>query len=194
MGHRLLITALIVFIGTSFLAAILQGGGGIVYTQLTDDVADNAAVIPVISTGLFNSQSDIIRVGNEKIMYSSKNATAFMVYERGYDDTKAEAFEAGRHVYSTEAGILNDAMGYNVGVSIESSGAWGVVMVPINFFTNTLPHLIVLNANLFKEGSALSIIAIFWYAFGIALLVVLAIQIAPIAVAITTGLFGLIRR
>lgn len=193
MGHRLLITALIVFIGTSFLAAIVQGGGGIVSTYLTEDVAADATVIPVATTSLFND-TDIIRLGNEKIMYNSKNATAFMVYERGYDDTKAEAFEAGRRIYSTEAGILNDAMGYNVGVSIETGGAWGVVMVPINFFTNTLPHLIVLNSNLFKEGSALSIIAIFWYAFGIALLVVLAIQIAPIAVAITVGLFGFIRR
>jgi len=194
MGHRLLLTALIIFIGTSILAAIVQGGGGIVYTQLTADVDEDDMVWYVSDTSLFNSQADVVRCGNEKAMYSSKNATAFIIYERGYDGTAAQALEAGRHVYSTEAGILNDAFGYNLGVSIETSGAWGIVLVPINFFTNTLPHLIVLNANLFKEGGALSIIAIFWYAFGIALLVVLAIQIAPIAVAITTGLFGLIRR
>jgi len=194
MGHRLLITALIVFIGVSFLAAIMQGGGGVVYTQLTQDVSASATVIPVITTELFNNDADIIRIGNEKIMYSSKNATAFTVYERGFDDTAPEAFEAGRHVYSTEAGVLNDAFGFNLGVTIETSGTWGLIMLPINFFTHTLPHLAVLNANLFKEGGELSIIAIFWYAFGIALLVVLAIQIAPIAVAIATGLFGLVRR
>ena len=67
-------------------------------------------------------------------------------------------------------------------------------MLPINFFTKTLPHLIVLNANLFKEGSALSIIAIFWYAAGIALAVIVAKDLAPIAVAAFSGLFGLIRR
>lgn len=194
MGHRLLITALLVFIGTSLLAAILQGGGGIVYTQLTQDVAANATVWPVVSTELFNTQPDIVRCGNEKASYSSKNATAFFIAERGYEETDAQALEVGRHVYSTEAGVLNDAFGYNLGVSIETSGPWGIVMVPINFFTHTLPHLLVLNSNLFKEGGALSIIAIFWYAFGIALLVVLAIQVAPIAVAITTGIFGLIRR
>lgn len=194
MGHRLLITALIIFIGTSFLAAVMQGGGGIVYTQLTADIDEDDTVWNVVSTELFNTQADVIRCGNEKALYSSKNATAFTIYERGYDGTTPEALEAGRHVYTTEAGILNDAFGYNMGVSIETAGAWGLVMLPINFFTNTLPHLVVLNANLFKEGGALSIIAIFWYAFGIALLVVLAIQIAPIAVAITTGLFGLIRR
>lgn len=192
MGHRLLITALIVFIGCSFLAAILQGGGGIVSTVLTGNVSANATVIPVTSTSLFNSQ-DIIRLGNEKIMYSSKNATAFMVYERGYGGTTAEDFEAGRRVYSTEAGALNDALGFNLGVTIETGGTWGLVMLPINFFIHTLPHLVVLNANLFKTPE-LSIIAIFWFGFGIALLVILAIHIAPIAISIATGIFGLIRR
>lgn len=194
MGHRLLLTALIVFIGTSVLAAVMQGGGGIVYTKLTEDVAANATVWPVASTELFNDQADIVRCGNERALYSSTNATAFFISERGYDDTIPEALDAGRHVYSTEAGILNDAFGYNLGLSIETGGIWGLVMLPINFFTQTLPHLAVLNANLFKEGSPLNIIAIFWYGFGIALIVVLAIQIAPIAVAAFSGLFGLIRR
>ena len=192
MGHRLLLTALIVFIGTSFLAAVMQGGGGIVSTVLTEDISANSTTIPVVSTSLFNDQ-DIIRLGNEKIMYSSKTATAFTVYERGYDNTVASAFGAGRRVYSTEAGVLNDAMGYNLGVSIETGGMWGLVMLPINFFVHTLPHLAVLNANLFKTPE-LSIIAIFWYGFGIALVVILAIQIAPIAVSAFSGLFGLIRR
>jgi len=193
MSHRLLVTALIVFIGTSFLAAIMQGGGGIVSTILTDDVSANSTVIPVSSTSLFNNQ-DIIRLGNEKILYSSTNATAFFVYERGYDDTTAEAFEAGRRVYSTEAGVLNDAFGYNLGVSIEAGGTWGLIMIPINFFRRTLPHLAVLNANLFKQGTPLGIIAIFWYGFGIALVIYLAVHIAPIAIAAFSGLFGLIRR
>lgn len=192
MGHRLLLTALIVFIGTSILASVMQGGGGIVSTILTANVTANATVIPVTSTSLFNN-ADIIRVGNEKIAYSSKNATAFIVYERGYGGTTAEDFEAGRRIYSTEAGVLNDAMGYNLGVSIETGGTWGLVMLPINFFLHTLPHLAVLNANLFKTPE-LSIIAIFWYGFGIALIVILAIQIAPIAISIASGIFGLIRR
>ena len=192
MGHRLLLTALIVFIGTSLLASVMQGGGGIVSTILTEDVAANATVIPVYTTELFNN-TDIVRIGNEKICYSSKNATAFTVYERGYDGTTAEAFEAGRRVYSTEAGALNDALGYNMGATIETGGTWGLIMLPINFFTQTVPHLIVLNANLFSTPE-LSFIAIFWFGAGIALLVILAIHIAPIAVSIATGIFGLIRR
>jgi hypothetical protein len=192
MTHRLLVTFGIVFAVCSFFAAIMQGGGGIVSTILTEDVSANATVLPVYSTELFNDQ-DIIRLGNEKILYSSTNATAFFVYERGYDDTVAEAFEAGRRVYSTEAGALNDAMGYNYGVSIETGGMWGLVMLPINFVIHTLPHWAVLNANLFKTP-ALSIIGILWYVAGIALIVMAARDLAPIAVAAFSGLFGLIRR
>jgi hypothetical protein len=192
MGHRLLLTAIIVFIGTSILASVMQGGGGIVSTILTEDVEADAMVLPVYSTSLFND-ADVIRVGNEKIMYSSKNATAFFIYERGYEDTDPEAFDAGRRVYSTEAGVLNDAFGYNLGVSVETGGMWGIVMLPVNFFLHTLPHLAVLNANLFKIPE-LAIIPICWYGFGIALLVIIAIQVAPIAVTALTGIAGLILR
>lgn len=190
--HRLLLTFLFVFIGCSILAAIMQGGGGIVSTQLTEDVTADAMTIPVVSTALFNDQ-DILRLGNEKILYESKTATTFVVHTRGYDDTTAEEFEAGRRVYSTEAGAINDALGFNLGVTVETGGALALIQLPINFFTKTLPHLIVLNVNLFSQPE-LQFIAIFWFGAGIALLVVLAIQIAPIAISIATGVFGLIRR
>ncbi|MBV6343294.1 hypothetical protein [Candidatus Magnetobacterium casense] len=193
MTHRLLVTFLVIFIGCSFLAAIMQGGGGIVSTLLTENVTANATVIPVVSTASFNNE-DIIRLGNEKILHSSTNATAFIVAERGYDNTTADDFAAGSRVYSTEAGVLNDAFGYNLGVSIETGGTWGLIMVPINFFTTTLPHLIVLNANLFRQGTALAVIPIFWYAAGIALLVIVAKDLAPIAISAFSGIFGLIRR
>jgi hypothetical protein len=80
-----------------------------------------------------------------------------------------------------------------MGATIETGGIWGLIMLPINFFTNTLPHLLVLNLDLFKIAE-LQFIAIFWFAASIALLVTLAIQIAPIAVAMVSGLFGLVRR
>jgi len=190
--HKLLISFLIMFVGASLLAAIMQGGGGIVSTILTEDVSANSTTIPVVSTNLFMSQ-DVIRIGNEKVAHTSTNATAFQNAIRGHDNTIATSHRAGSRVYSVEAGVLNDAMGYNLGVSIETGGMWGLVMLPINFFTRTLPHLIKLNVN-FLATPELAIIAIFWFCAGIALLVTLAIQIAPIAVSAMTGLFGLIRR
>ena len=190
--HKLLISFLIMFVGCSLLAAIMAGGGGIVSTILTEDISANTTTIPVVSTNLF-LDADVLRIGNEKVAYTSTNATAFLGATRGYDGTLAESYDAGKRVYSMEAGVLNDAMGYNLGVSIESGGMWGLVMLPINFFTKTLPHLIKLNVN-FLATPELAFLAIFWFAAGVALLVTLAIQIAPIAVSAMTGLFGLIRR
>jgi len=190
--HKLLISFLIVFVGASILAAIMQGGGGIVSTVLTADISANTTTIPATSTNLFLS-ADVVRIGNEKIVYSSKNATAFFATTRGHSSTLATSHKAGARIYSVEAGVLNDAMGYNLGVSIETGGMWGLVMLPINFFTKTLPHLIKLNVN-FLATPELAIIAIFWFCAGIALLVTLAIQIAPIAISAMSGLFGLIRR
>ena len=190
--HKLLISFLIVFVGSSLLAAIMQGGGGIVSTVLTEDIAADATTIPVTSTNLFLS-ADVIRIGNEKIVYSSTNSTAFFATTRGHGDTMATTHSAGTRVYSVEAGVLNDAMGYNLGVSLETGGMWGLIMLPINFFTRTLPHLIKLNVN-FLATPELAIIAIFWFCAGIAPLVTLAIQIAPIAISAMSGLFGLVRR
>jgi hypothetical protein len=190
--HKLLVSFLIVFVGASILAAIMQGGGGIVSTVLTADIDADDTTIPVTSTSLF-MDADVIRIGNEKILYTSITDTSFDGVTRGHGDTLAEEHEAGRRVYTVEAGVLNDAMGYNLGVSIETSGMWGLVMLPINFFTKTLPHLVKLNVN-FLATPELALIAVFWFAIGIALLVTLAIQIAPIAISAMTGLFGLIRR
>ena len=190
--HKLLVAFLIVFVGSSLLAAIMQGGGGVVSTVLSEDIDATTTTIPAVSTGLFLS-ADVIRIGNEKIAYTSTGDTEFFASARGHDDTIADSHEAGARIYSVEAGVLNDAMGYNLGVSLETGGMWGLVMLPINFFTRTLPHLIKLQVN-FLATPELAIIAIFWFCAGIALLVTLAIQIAPIAVSAMSGLFGLIRR
>lgn len=190
--HKLLTTFLMIFIGTSILAAVMQGGGGIVSTTLAQNITANATSIPAASTSIF-ADKDIIRIGSEEILYLSKNSTAFFADTRGYDDTEAETHEAGTRIYSAEASAINDALGFNIGVTIETGGMWGLITLPINFFTKTLPHLIMLNVNFLKTPE-LSFIAIFWFAGGIALLVTLAIWIAPIAVNLITGVVGVIRR
>lgn len=192
MSHKLLTTFLIVFVGCSILGAIMQGGGGIVSTVLASNVTTNSTYIPASGTNLFTNK-DVLRIDSEKILYTSKDATGFIVDTRGYDDTDADTHETGARIYSTEAGVLNDALGFNMAVELETGGTWGIVTLPIKFFTNTLPHLIMLNFNFLKMPE-LSFIAIFWFAAGIALLVTLAIQIAPIAVNLITGIAGVLRR
>ena len=194
MGHRLLFTFLIIFVGTSILGAIMQGGGGIVSTVLTNNISANATYIPSTGTNLF-ANKDIIMIDNENLLYTSKNATGFLVDidYRGYGTTTAVAHSAGSRIYSQEAGVINSALGFNIAVEAETGGYWGIITIPINFFTTTLPHLVMLNVNFLKIPE-LSIIAIFWMVAGIALIVMLAIYIAPIAVSLVTGIFGLIRR
>ena len=192
MSHKLLMTFLFLFVGISILVAVMQGGGGIVSTVLTSNVTENATYIPALSTSLFAGK-DIIMISNEKILYSSKNSTGFIAQTRGYSGTTAEAYEAGRRIYSEPAGVLNDALGFNLVVTLETSGTWGIVTLPINFFLHTLPHLVMLNVNFLKIPE-LSIISIFWFAAGIALLVTIAVVIAPIAISMATGIIGLIRR
>jgi len=192
MGHRLLVTFLIMFVGCSILGAVMQGGGGIVSTVMADNITANATYIPAESTSLF-ADADIITIGDEKILYSSLNTTGFNAYTRGYGGTTAVAHSDGERIYTQEAGVLNNALGFNLAVEAETGGTFGVITIPIKFFTTTLPHLVILNVNFLKTPE-LSIIAIFWMVAGIALLVILAIHIAPIAVSLVTGVLGFIRR
>jgi len=192
MSHKLLTTFLLVFVGVSILSVIYQGGGGIVSTTLAGNITEEEAYIPAESTALF-ADKEIIVIDNEKIMYSAKNTTSFTVYTRGYDDTTPAEHTAGTRIYTTEASVLNNAMGFNIAVEVEAGGTWGLITLPIKFFTGTLPHLIMLNAN-FLKSPELQYIGIIWFAFGIALLITLAVVIAPIAVSMLTGIFGLVRR
>lgn len=192
MSHKLLVTFLLIFMGTTLLGAIMAGGGGIVSTTLAANITAEDTEIPIASARLF-ADKDIIIIGSEKILYTAKNSTSLLDCERGYGNTIPTRHAAGARVYTQESGILNDALGYNFVVEMETAGMWGIIMLPIRFFTTTLPHLIQVNVAFLKIPE-LAIIAIFWMVAGIALLVILAIQVGPIAVSLVTGILGLVRR
>jgi hypothetical protein len=192
MLTRLLLAFLIVFVGTTFLGAIMAGGGGIVSTTLSDDITASADFIPATSTETF-ANKDVLMVEQEKILYDSKNTTGFISHTRGYDDTVAANHTAGRTVYTEAGGILNAALGYSVGVELETSGTLGIIQLPIRFFDTTLPHLVVLNVNFLSDNPALAIIGAFWLCAGIGLLIDLSIRIAPIAIAAARAVISFIR-
>lgn len=192
MVTRLLLAFLIVFVGATFLGAILSGGGGITSTTLDSDLSSTGDYIPAGSTTTF-ANKDVLMLSEEKILYTSKNSTGFIVYERGYDDTTAVNHTAGTVIYTESGGILNAALGYNVGVELETSGSLGIIQLPIRFFTTTLPHLVVLNVNFLNDNAALQIIGVFWLCAGIGLLIDMSIRIAPIAIAAARAVIGFIR-
>ena len=193
MSHRLVLTAFGFFLLATILGAIMQGGGGIVSTVLAENITSNSTYIPATpGTSLF-ANKDIITIGDESILYLSKNSTGFNANTRGYSDTTAAAHAAGARIYSQEAGVINNALGFNIAVEAETGGTIGLIMLPIRFFTTTLPHVIMLNVNFLKIPE-LSIIGILWLVFGVILVVYLATIIAPIAISAMTAITGFIRR
>ena len=193
MSHRLVLTAFAGFLLVTILGAIMAGGGGIVSTVLAETITSNSTYIPATpGTSLF-ADKDIITIGSESILYGSKNSTGFIVDTRGYSDTTAAAHVAGTRIYSQEAGVINNALGFNIAVEAETGGTIGLIMLPINFFTKTLPNMVMLNVNFLKIPE-LSIIGIIWLIFGVVLIVYLATIIAPIAISAATAVVGLIRR
>lgn len=188
--HRLLFAALLAFIGTSMLSGVYSGGGGMVDTVLAQSIGVDDTTVIADTTGF--ASKDIIQIENEKILYLGRNSTAFASCERGYDDTVAANHTAGRRIYTQESGVINNALGFNVGVEVDSSGSFALIQVPISFLTTTVPHLVKVNANFLKIPE-LAIIGLVFFVSGIALFIYLAIQIAPIAVSLVTGILGFIR-
>ena len=171
----------------------MQGGGGIVSAVLADNLTANSTYISATpDTNLF-APKDIITIGDESILYGSKNTTGFNVDTRGYSDTTPTDHAAGSRIYSQEAGVINNALGFNIAVEAETGGTIGLIMLPINFFTKILPHMVKLNVT-FLTIPELSIIGILWLVFGVVLIVYLATIIAPIAISAVTAIAGLIRR
>lgn len=192
MLTRLLFAFLLVFVGTTFLGAIMAGGGGIISTSLSADIGANATFIPAASTATF-ANKDVLMIAEEKILYDEKNDSGFFVYARAYDDTIAINHTSGRIIYTEAGGILNAALGYSVGVELETSGSLGIIQLPIRFFDTTLPHLVVLNVNFLQDNPTLAIIGAFWLCAGIGLLIDLSIRIAPIAIAAARAVISFIR-
>jgi len=193
MSHRLVLTAFAFFLLVTVLGAIMQGGGGIVSAVLADDITANTTYVPFTpDTDLF-ADKDIITINEESILYDSKNTTGVIADTRGYSGTTAAAHTAGTRIYSQEAGVINNALGFNIAVEAETGGTIGLIMLPIKFFTTTLPHVIMLNVSFLKIPE-LSIIGILWLVFGVILVVYLATIIAPIAISAVTAITGFIRR
>jgi hypothetical protein len=191
--HKLIFTFAIIFIGCSFLSAIPQGGGGWTSATLTSSINSTSTFIP------FNTESfgdeDILTIDGENILYISKNATGVVTQAtyRGYSGTTATDHTVGATVYTEETGILNEALGFNIALQIQTGGILAIIQLPIQFITTTLPHLIWLNLSIISIPE-LAIIGVLWFGFGMALLVVLAIQLGPLAISLAYGLAGLLGR
>lgn len=164
----------------SIMSGIMQGGGGIAVTQLDADISAAAVTISVDDVSGY-LDSDIITIRNEDIYYTGRDTglNNFTGCTRGYDglrDTEASAHSSGDKVYTSDAHMVNSALGFNLQATAIETGMWSTVVIPWNFLVITLPNLVVLNF-VFLSGK-LAIIGVIWYAMAVGLIVTLAIAIA----------------
>ena len=166
---------LIMLIGCSILGAIMQGGGGIVVTDLTSDITATDVTIAVTSTVDYLG-ADYVIIGEEKILYSGTTATSFTGCTRGYDGTDAEAHSTGALVYTADASSINNALGFNIAAVQDTMGLWGTITIPFRFLFQTLPRIARMNMS-FLTGS-LAIIGWIWFALVAGFFITLALSLA----------------
>ena len=150
---------LLLYFGMSLCVGVLAGGGGYASTSLTADIDADDNTIPVISTSGFLSSADYVEFGDgEKVLYGSITNTSFEDCTRGYGNTTPEARLEGAMVYTTSASTVNNAMGFNIAATVDTMGVWSIVTVPFNFLTTTVPRLLLMPYQLFRDD--LMIIAV----------------------------------
>ena len=173
--HKAVTFFLVMLIACSILGAIMQGGGGLVATELTSDVTADATTLPVTSTTDYLS-ADYVIIGEEKILYSGTTATSFTGCTRGYDGTTAEAHLEGSMVYTADASAINNALGFNIAAVQDTMGWWGTITIPFRFLFQTLPRIARMNMT-FLTGS-MAIIGWVWFAMAAGFFITLALSLA----------------
>jgi len=152
--NKLVAAFMLLFLLGSILSGIAEGGGGMAATRLTADVSATATTLNVSSTEGF-LKSDYVRIGNEKIKYVNKTDTTFIVHAtegRGYDGTEAASYNSGDRVYSSEAEVLNSALGFNVASTGSSVGAISIPIAATNFVFITMPRIVMWQYSWLQTG------------------------------------------
>lgn len=173
---KLLAALIFLFIGSTMLSAIMEGGGGVLAVELSQDILAGNTTIPVSSTTDF-LDSDYIYIGNEKIAYSGKTSTTFTGCSRGVAGTTATAHSAESMVYTDGASVVNDALGFSVEATADSMGWWATLTIPFKLLFHTIPRILVMNYS-FLVGT-LGVIGYFIAGtWGASLILVIALSLA----------------
>lgn len=160
----------------SLWGAVMKSGGGIATTALAASISDTATTITVDSTENFLSL-DVVTIGSEDILYSSKDATHFYVAAdgRGYNGTLAKAHRTDTTVYTQTAGIVNQMSNYNISKIVDATGFWAALNIPLAFLSLLVNFL---TAGLDFLGSDLQIVSYVWMLMGLGLVISIALSLA----------------
>ncbi len=152
--------------------AVMEGGGGIAATQLTQDLTAGGVTMNVRNTTGF-LKAGYVRMGDELVRYSNKATTTFTVATggRGWDGTEAGVHYAGKKVYSPGASVINSALGFNV---MSTGATTATINIPIfvwSFFFNTVPKLITWDFPHFKTIPELALLRYVFLAISVGLVI-----------------------
>jgi hypothetical protein len=174
---KLLMGFMVALVLMNVLSAFMDGGGGMVTTQLTENVATTDNHLDVTSTTGFLS-AGIVMCEQEKIVYTATNTTAFLNITKGYEGTDNSTHNSGRKVFTEESSALNDALGFDAGAIATSNGALAIFIIPWNFITITLPKMILWRYSFFYNDASglLSMLQYVLIAISMVVFVILAIQ------------------
>jgi hypothetical protein len=173
--------------------AILNGGGGVADTTLTAAISSSNTTLSVVSTSGF-LDSDYIYIGDEEVMYSGKNATAFTGCSRGYGVSSAVPHSLGAAVYTGEVSSINQALGFNIGQMVTSVGPLSILIIPFSFLTVTIPRMIAESASFLSGSLGLAILGIIWMCLIAGFIICLAIVLVTAVSTMGSLFMNLIRR
>ena len=172
--NKLIVFFLFLLVSSGILIGIMQGGGGVVDTQLSANVTANATTLQVLDTTDF-LEEDWVTVGSERIYYTGKTNTTFTGCTRGYSGTTGKAHVVGAYVYSQKAAALNYALNFDI-VAVQDDLGWAaIIAIPLMFFVVTVPHILRIGTQLLTGD--LAVIAIYVYVLAAAFVVVLALTL-----------------
>ena len=150
------------FIAGSMIGLTFEGANGMSVNRVTQQVLADDLVIPVGGVDGFLS-ADFLRIGDESLYYTSKTSsgtidgktcpcfgdgTAGGLTRGAEDPTTGEPTEAANHtgpfpslkpprhgasVYNSSSSVVNQAVGFNFAEQMGTSGALGVITLPLTF-------------------------------------------------------------
>lgn len=123
----------------------MEGGGGMVATELDGSISETATTITVDSTVGFLSGNSSVTIGEEEMFYTTSTPVTFANVSRGYNQTTAETHSTNSRVYGADAAVLNRALGFNVLSTEETAGDFAVITLTWNFLAKAVPKLITWN-------------------------------------------------
>jgi len=139
--NKLLVFFLFVFGSCTVLSAVMDGEGGFATTHLTSAVDESDTTLSVASTANF-LDVDYLWIGDERVTYTGKTATTFTGCTRGTQGTTPMRHSSGEKVYNENSSVMYNALGFNIGVSSTTRGAFSTLVNVVLRVLRFLPRAI----------------------------------------------------